>query len=361
MFRLDARPVPCPLRGPYWVSYNRGHGDCVTPASSLDSCTEDSRLLLTYQACPDVHGSESASEELECLAAWKEGGLRFLVGALQRAGEGVAVSSRAPPEERYRCFVYERGPGGDAGDVRVAQSGDATCNGLTSATEGSRTLVLRRAAPRPACSFPAWLGAAPGWAALGGGDNYTFREDELLVRGPGGAAAARCVSVRASSPSGQSVALVATWRRGCAARHVCLVWYRRARGLAELQRGAPATRPGDACSPAHFDAAAAPYVTLAATRGEPEPCPYPGLFEVSSLVPEGACSARSLRSGCAAPATMEVLADCEDGRRVTTGECAHYSITITPTADRDTVSHLGRYSLQRTSVAAGGARTACRS
>lgn len=32
------------------------------------------------------------------------------------------------------------------GDVeyRVAQSGDATCNGLSSATEGSRTMALKR-------------------------------------------------------------------------------------------------------------------------------------------------------------------------------------------------------------------------
>lgn len=33
-------------------------------------------------------------------------------------------------------------PGGI--EYRVAQSGDATCNGLFSATEGSRTMALKR-------------------------------------------------------------------------------------------------------------------------------------------------------------------------------------------------------------------------
>lgn len=57
-------------------------------------------------------------------------------------------------EDRFKCFIYERttsqrqlkGPGGGAGDVeyRVAQSGDATCSGLFSPQEGSRTMILKK-------------------------------------------------------------------------------------------------------------------------------------------------------------------------------------------------------------------------
>lgn len=49
-------------------------------------------------------------------------------------------------EDRYRCFVYEKVTPDSLEDVdyRVAQSGDATCNGLFSATEGSRTMILRK-------------------------------------------------------------------------------------------------------------------------------------------------------------------------------------------------------------------------
>lgn len=105
-------------------------------------------------------------EELECIALWKEGSSRYLVGRLHH---GHASSN----EERYRCFVYERvspsiGSLGrailgmdtidqeisfpaigpileNAPDVyRVAQSGDATCNGLFSPMEGSRTMTLTK-------------------------------------------------------------------------------------------------------------------------------------------------------------------------------------------------------------------------
>lgn len=106
-------------------------------------------------------------EELECLATWKEGSSRYLVGRLHH---GHASSN----EDRYRCFVYEKTgqstvqsnlnraalgmgamdhevalpdgpvPEGTAEIYQVAQSGDATCNGLFSAMEGSRTMTLKK-------------------------------------------------------------------------------------------------------------------------------------------------------------------------------------------------------------------------
>lgn len=62
MFRENAVPIPCPFKGPFTFTYNRGHGECRYPVSSIDTCIEESKLLLSYQACPDVHGSESASK-----------------------------------------------------------------------------------------------------------------------------------------------------------------------------------------------------------------------------------------------------------------------------------------------------------
>jgi hypothetical protein len=92
------------------------------------------------------------------LAQWKDGSLRYLMGRLQHQG---ATSD----EDRYRCFVYEKIqpppssslllPGGSGSPpapaerhrpvtILLAQSGDATCSGLTSPTEGSRTLKLTK-------------------------------------------------------------------------------------------------------------------------------------------------------------------------------------------------------------------------
>lgn len=65
MFRENAKPVPCPFKGPFTFTYSRGHGECSSPVSSIDTCTDDSRLLLSYQACPDIHGTESAGEKIE--------------------------------------------------------------------------------------------------------------------------------------------------------------------------------------------------------------------------------------------------------------------------------------------------------
>ncbi|KPI98115.1 hypothetical protein RR46_11236 [Papilio xuthus] len=293
MFREAAAPVDCPLKGPFSFTYNRGHGDCKSPVSSIESCTEESRLLLNYQACPDVYGSESTVEELECLATWKEGSLRFLVGKLHH---GHATTN----EDRYRCFVYEKTSGigssipmkespTAAGGVeyRVAQSGDATCNGLFSATEGSRTMALKRVSVRFSCQFPAWMTSSSTWHTLDFSTNYTFhsRNNTLRIANRTGAGAddkVYCVSVKASSPSGNSVALVAHWQHHCVSRYVCVVLYRRDAQLAELQRGAPASRPDDACSPHHFNAVTAPYVTLVASNPESKVCPYSGKYSIQS-------------------------------------------------------------------------------
>lgn len=93
-----------------------------------------------------------AVEELECVATWKEGSSRYLVGK-------VSHSHITSNEDRFRCFVYEKSsivaaePTDDFGylpklhdaaDFRLAQSGDATCNGLFSPMEGSRTMTLKK-------------------------------------------------------------------------------------------------------------------------------------------------------------------------------------------------------------------------
>lgn len=140
MFRADsgATPTPCPFHGPpFTFTYSRGAGECRSPVSRLDSCSDEAHLLLRYQACPDVFGTESTVEELVCLAVWKEGNTRYLVGKLYH-------KTATTDEDRYRCFVYDRGLQDGRVTYDVAQSGDATCSGLLSPTEGSRTMRLTK-------------------------------------------------------------------------------------------------------------------------------------------------------------------------------------------------------------------------
>ena len=66
MFRKDGSLVKCPFRGPHSFSYSKGDKGqvCEYPASYMDTCSDNKRLQLRYQACHDVQGSESLSKLL---------------------------------------------------------------------------------------------------------------------------------------------------------------------------------------------------------------------------------------------------------------------------------------------------------
>jgi hypothetical protein len=96
-----------------------------------------------FQACTDVQGSESTSEELQCIAAWKEGSKKYLVAELNR-------EHMYSDESKFKCFVYERvgGKGEEKAGIRMAQSESATCSGLWSAQEGFRTFDMETGGAR---------------------------------------------------------------------------------------------------------------------------------------------------------------------------------------------------------------------
>lgn len=376
MFRLGGSPVACPFRGPLAFTYNRGHGDCRSPMSSVEACTQESRLLLRYQACPDVYGTESTAEELQCLATWKEGSARYLVGKVHH-------SHATSNEDRFRCFVYEQvnahsanslagnglalglglglgmdeeamgamgamggmGRGHDAGVVfRVAQSGDATCNGLSSDMEGSRTMTLYKAeatAP-PRCKFPGWLSAHPHWHTLDYRRSYSLHQKNTSLkisnstagsdmddverdgggrggsRGPGVdmldpvvAAATgmdpqdnqhdemRVTCTELKMENERTAHVVAHFTMGCQSGFLCLQFHRRDSHVIEVQTGAQTRRQEDACLPANFDRNTLPFVTLVTSSPEPKQCPYLGKFSVSGLLREER-RARSAGAGAGA-------------------------------------------------------------
>lgn len=59
MFRLDSVPIECPFEGSFTFTYSRGKGVCQSPVSTIDTCIRTSQLVLHYQACYDVPGTES--------------------------------------------------------------------------------------------------------------------------------------------------------------------------------------------------------------------------------------------------------------------------------------------------------------
>ncbi|TRY75905.1 hypothetical protein TCAL_00678 [Tigriopus californicus] len=163
MFRVDGSSVPCPFHGPLRFTYNRGKGDCDWPKSEMESCMDPHKLVFHYQACPNVQGSEMMTEELECQATWRDGSFHYLVGKMSHA-------HASSDEDKFRCFIFEfANPLVPSEGLQLAQSGDASCNGLFSPSEGSRTLSLSKGPSKVGCRFPQWLSANSKWNSLDGG------------------------------------------------------------------------------------------------------------------------------------------------------------------------------------------------
>ncbi|XP_054274024.1 uncharacterized protein LOC128993927 [Macrosteles quadrilineatus] len=288
MFRYDATPTPCPFRPPFTFTYNRGSGDCNSPVSRADACTEDSRLLLRYQACADVHNSESTVEELVCLAYWKDGSTRYLVGQLQHK---MATTD----EDRYRCFVWERRAYSKTKVAfDVAQSGDATCNGLLSPTEGSRTMRLTKVeshhhgAESKSCRFPRWLTEHHQWHTLDHKKTFHFSPRNATLKesdsGSSSKVQMRAVCHAYETDSDTQAKIIAHVTTGCHSGYSCFLFYKRDGHVIELQQSSNRTfLPEDACSPSNFNPQILPFATLITATPEVRQCPFMGRY----LVTEG--------------------------------------------------------------------------
>ncbi|XP_063861468.1 uncharacterized protein LOC135101443 isoform X3 [Scylla paramamosain] len=332
MFRRDAPPDPCPFKGPLTFSYTGSHGQCSTPASTIDSCTSDSRLLFKYQACPDVQGTESSEVEVECIGHWKEGSTRYFVGRLK--GRRAVTD-----EDRYRCFAWERVRSDkDPLDYRMAQSGDATCNGVFSAYDGAKNLRISKARSYSGCEFPPWVATHRRWHALDKGVSYSVthhnttlrlhhshasrnqpltlgltqeKEEEperTRVNPTGPEERLVCTQQRESTPS--RVMLVTHVTTGCTSGFICTVFYRRDGHIIEMQQGSRTFRAVDACKAEHFNTSTAPHTTLTSSTPSRRACPFVGVWTAG----EGECGhdVTHLRAGCSALYALKFVHACTE-------------------------------------------------
>ncbi|XP_075988718.1 uncharacterized protein LOC142984787 [Anticarsia gemmatalis] len=283
MFRKEPmpEPQPCPFHpAPFTFTYSRGSGDCMNPPSRAESCTDDSRLLLRYMACPDVPGTESNMEELICLATWKEGSTRYLVGLISQVQR---MNTIATDEDMYRCFVYKGNHADKTVTYTIAQSGDATCNGLTSSVDGSRTMKLTNIDDEHnRCHFPSWIVEHHKWFSLDHKHQYKFttKNATLKIEDQNGNIEEKrivCHSILEQVEKNY-VKLVAHLTRGCESGHVCVRVWRRGGGVLELQLGSTlAPAPQAACQdPPRYT----PHVTLITTQLSPQHCPMMGRYTV---------------------------------------------------------------------------------
>ncbi|XP_014203491.1 uncharacterized protein LOC106635848 [Copidosoma floridanum] len=276
LFRYNASPTPCPFPGPLEFLYMRSddHKACTAPLSQADACTQDSKLFLRYMACADVPGTESYNVEMECLATWKEGSTQYLVARLN--GTGIVND-----EGRYRCFAYAK----SGNTWNLAQSGDASCSGLLSPTEGSKTLNMTQKSESSKCTYPSWLVKPYSWVALdlkastrllASSVNVTILDQHETLYA--------CHSV-ARNTKGQldldRFQIVARATRGCTNGFVCMVFHKRDDHVIEMQQSQKWTQQDvDACEHGTFDPLSVPYTTFITMEPMTRQCPHLGRYNV---------------------------------------------------------------------------------
>ncbi|XP_050316185.1 uncharacterized protein LOC126750580 [Anthonomus grandis grandis] len=315
MFRKypEVEPIGCPFKSaPFTFEYNRGTGDCSNPPSRAESCTDDSRLVLKYQACPDVPSTESNVEELVCLAAWKEGSTKYLIGKISQGNRRNLISD----EDQYRCFIYQKGMENNKIVYSIAQSGDATCSGLQSPTEGSRTMKFTIVDDQhKRCRFPEWITMHHTWVSLDHHKTFKFSQKNATLKivddentkpikihqsyaQPPQYAAFQDTGFEIQDQKKQNsemrlvchgilqqqdnkqVQIVAHVTAGCDSGYVCMVFYKREQNIIEIQQSDNYfENPDEAC--ANFDPTITPYTTLVAPALHPKKCPHLGRYSIA--------------------------------------------------------------------------------
>ncbi|XP_077255530.1 uncharacterized protein LOC143893705 [Temnothorax americanus] len=296
MFRVNSKPISCPFSGAsFTFTYNRGYGECAMPISLAEKCTDESKLLLKYQACPDVTGTESNTEELQCLAIWNDGRNKYLVGTLKERsalGDG----------KTYRCFLYEEKSHHQGKMIYLlAQSGDPTCNGLTTVSEGSPTIKLIKVDKEHSrCKYPAWVTQHHDWHSLNGTKSYHFTNKNATLRVKMQAQNTDgetiheekivCHNLEKVYPNDNKVKLVAHVTSGCDIGYVCMIFHKRDSHIIEIQQSdQKAIMPEEACSIS--DPSSMPYTTLITTYLHQRRCPNSGRYEILDFAQSHALSA----------------------------------------------------------------------
>lgn len=288
LFRLDAQPIPCPFPDSYTFTYARGHSECAYPLSTVDSCTVEHKMLFRYQACPDVQGTESTQEELVCLGKWREGSNNYLVG---KSDNPRATSD----EDRYQCFVFKEWSKGNNRGYHVAQSGDATCNGLYSIYGGSMRLVMQRMDPSGSrCNFPIWVEGGYIWHSL---DSTTTlhvsrRNHTLRLKTPERIVTHSCLMPYAHTR--MSATYVTKVVHGCTSGYQCVHMIARDEPVLEIIMGKVTPVSSAACNRNNFNASSTDFTTFVSSRAESRQCPGVGRYEVVGGVSESSVSGEDM-------------------------------------------------------------------
>ncbi|XP_071533812.1 uncharacterized protein [Panulirus ornatus] len=215
----------------------------------------------------------------------------------------------------------------------MAQSVDATCQGLISAHEGSKTMMLTKVTHNGRkCKFPSWLTVHRHWHTLDNSQSYFVYHKNTSLRISNGTAAPLDIETRghtdlrlvchkyesqreshdhgrppgdhyhrrlpphtsddhhdaaaAADDEGHATTLVAHVTVGCKSGYQCVRLYRRDEHVVQVRSGELAFTAEEACSAHYWSPTSANLTTLVAAGGPPGPCGPFGRYHVpDALVP----------------------------------------------------------------------------
>nr|XP_040570826.1 uncharacterized protein LOC121120042 [Lepeophtheirus salmonis] len=311
LFRLDAEPIPCPIRGSFQFEYSRGHGLCDYPISSISQCSDKSKLIFRNQACADIKGSESSVEELKCLADWKEGSTYYFLGLMN-----VSHVQSDNYEGRFRCFVYESIHKG----FFLSQSGEAKCN-LYTAREGAKTMKLKKIHNhQQQCEIPGWiLQYHHQFQDLSYSSTYHFNKKgtSLTISSSLSSEDRRLKCNTVDMDTGNKTRIIMQVSFECENGYMCMEIEKKYSNILQLRMGRLSRNPDEAChQQLFFDSSIQPTLLIGSGHGHSR-CPLVGKYRPINSLSKIPCSNRDdyLISGCSGGSSLEVMKTCgeQDG------------------------------------------------
>ena len=64
------------------MAYNTRVCDTLFPRVCTSHIADKSQLVLSYQACVDIKGSQSHTEQAQCIGDWKEGSTYYFAAIM---------------------------------------------------------------------------------------------------------------------------------------------------------------------------------------------------------------------------------------------------------------------------------------
>jgi hypothetical protein len=302
LFRVNATGEDCPVQGTYSFSYSRGHGLCDYPLSSLHQCSDRSKLVFNYQACVDIKGSQSQTEEAQCLGHWKEGSTYYFVAMMNSS-----YVSRDHLESSFRCFVYKEVHTG----FLLSQSAEAKCN-LYKANEGFRTMSLRRLKEDgESCKFPSWFTVHRRYHSLSGIRAFQLNKlgTTLTLEEGTKKNALECLSGQVENNN--SAIFTVQSAHSCSVGFHCLRIRKKTDNVFQLRIGRLSPNAEDACDTQLFFDNAVPTQTVTTAHLHSSPCPLTGNYALRSSIEQKNCSDKlTLSSGCVNSHKMKLTSSC---------------------------------------------------